>query len=86
MELIFGHLITHGKSKLGVIFVILLILQQWQQSSICVLMLNDDQLSSNFIICFILLILNHIRKIKIMSLIICRFVVLPHKPRFQTET
>ena len=32
-------------------------------------MLPDDQLSSNFIIWFILLILNHILKIKIMSLI-----------------
>ena len=49
--------------------------------------LNDDQLSSNFIIWFILLILNHIRKIKIMSLIkahiICTFAVLPQNLVFK---
>ena len=64
MELVFGQLITHD-NEASVIFVVMLILLPWQQSSIRVITLPGDQLSSNIIIWFLLHILSHIVKIKI---------------------
>ena len=76
MKLVFGQSITHDKMRLA---------QSLQQTSVHVITVPDDQLTSNFIIWPLYHFKSYSKNQIHMTYngkVICTFVVLPHKTRF----